>query len=138
MRRAVHETVFCRNNGNHGLRSRFARNSEIIEATSDHGATDLWMKSNPIDRRFSFHPIWTRKLQDLCRIAFLTVVFWLCSCDANLFGPESREIAGGYRLKRAENPNQFVLTISHEDGGLILAQDAPHPAEAIDGAWWRR
>jgi hypothetical protein len=48
------------------------------------------------------------------------VVVWLCSCDANLFGPESREIAGGYRLKRANNPNGFALTIPNEDGGLII------------------
>ena len=54
------------------------------------------MKSNQIDRRFSFRAIWSRKLA-LGPIAFLTVVVWLCSCDANLFGPESREIAGGYR-----------------------------------------
>jgi hypothetical protein len=108
------------NNGNHGLRSRFTRNSKIIELTTDHGATDLWMKSDQIDRRFSFRAIWSRKLQALGLIAFLTVVVWLCSCDANLFGPESREIAGGYRLKRANNLNEFALTIPNEDGGLII------------------
>jgi hypothetical protein len=61
-----------------------------------------------------------RKLQALGLIAFLTVVGWLCSCDANLFGPESREIAGGYRLKRANTLNEFALTIPNEDGGLII------------------
>ena len=108
------------NNGNHGLQSRFARNSKNIEFTTDHGATDLWMKSNQINCRFSFRTIWSRELQALGPIAFLTVVVWLCSCDANLFGPESREIAGGYRLKRANNPNGFALTIPNEDGGLII------------------
>lgn len=44
----------------------------------------------------------------------------LCSCEANLFDPESREIAGGYHLKRADEPNQFVLTIPNENGGLII------------------
>jgi hypothetical protein len=78
------------------------------------------MKSHQIDRRFSFRTIWSRKLQDLGPIAFLTVVVWLGSCDADLFGPESREIAGGYRLKRANNPNEFALTIPYEDGGLII------------------
>ena len=78
------------------------------------------MKSNQIDCRFSFCAIWSRKLQILGPIAFLAVVVWLCSCDANLFGPESREIAGGYRLKRANNPNEFALTIPNEDGGLII------------------
>jgi hypothetical protein len=99
-------------------RTRF--NSKIIELTTDHGATDLRMKSNQIDRRFSFRAIWSEKLQALGPIAFFTVVVWLCSCDANLFGPESREIAGGYRLKRANNPNEFALTIPNEDGGLII------------------
>jgi len=108
------------NNGNHGLQSRFARNAKIIELTTDHGATDPWMKSNQIDRRFSFRAIRSRKPQNLCPIALLTAVVWLCSCDANLFGPESREIAGGYRLKRVNNPNQFALTIPYEDGGLII------------------
>jgi len=87
---------------------------------TDHGATDPRMKSNQIDRRFSFRAIWSRELQNLRPIAFLTVVVWLCSCDANLFGPESREIAGGYRLKRAVNANEFALTIPNEDGGLII------------------
>ena len=50
------------NNGNHGLRSRFAGNSKIIELTTDRGATDLWMKSNQIARRFSFRAIWSAKL----------------------------------------------------------------------------
>jgi hypothetical protein len=97
-----------------------ARNSEIIEFTIDQGVTDLWMKSNQTGRRFSLRAIWSRKLQYLGTAAFLTVVIWLCSYDANLFGPESREIAGGYRLKRANNPNQFAMTIPYEDGGLII------------------
>jgi hypothetical protein len=94
--------------------------SKIIELRTDHGATDPRMKSNQIDRRFSFRAIWSRELQNLGPIAYLTVAVWLCSCDANLFGPESREIAGGYRLKRAGNPNEFALTIPNEDGGLII------------------
>ena len=108
------------NNGSHGLQSRFARNSKIIEFTTDHGATDLWMKSNQINCRFSLRAIWHRTLKDLAFITFLAVVVCLCSCDANLFGPESREIAAGYRLRRADNPNEFALTIPNEDGGLII------------------
>lgn len=65
--------------------------------------------------------IWSRDLiQNLCPVAFLTVFVCLCSCEGNLFGPESREIAGGYRLKRAGNPGQVALTIPNEDGGLII------------------
>jgi hypothetical protein len=78
------------------------------------------MKSNQINCRFSFRAVWRRTLKDLGPFAFLAVVVWLCSCDANLFGPESREIASGYRLKRVHNSNQFALTIPYEDGGLII------------------
>ena len=78
------------------------------------------MKSHQTDLRFSFRGVWSRKLQYLGPIVFLTFGVWLCSCDSNLFGPESREIAGGYRLKRVNNPNQFALTIPHEEGGLII------------------
>jgi hypothetical protein len=57
---------------------------------------------------------------NLSPVAFLTVFVCLCSCEANLFGPESREIAGGYRLKRADNHNRFALAIPNENGGLII------------------
>ena len=128
-----------RNNGDHGVRSSFARNSKIIEVTS-YRETDLLMKSNQIDRRFSFRAIWSRKLHDLGPIAFLAVVVWLCSCDANLFGPESREIAGGYRLKRVHNSNQFALTIPYEDGGLIIDEIGWHEplifARAFGSQYW--
>ena len=57
---------------------------------------------------------------NFCRIAFLAAFVCLSSCDSKLFGPDSREIAGGYRLKRVGNPNQFALTIPNESGGLII------------------
>jgi hypothetical protein len=60
------------------------------------------------------------------RIAFLPVFLFLCSCDANFFGPDSREVAGGYRLKRVGNPNQFALAIPHEAGGLIIDEIGWH------------
>jgi hypothetical protein len=44
-------------------------------------------------------------------MAFLAVVVCLCSCEANLFGPDLKEIAGGYRLKRGGDANQFALII---------------------------
>ena len=63
--------------------------------------------------------MWRRDLfQNFFGIAVVLVC--LCSCEANLFGPDSREIAGGYRLKRVGNPNQFALTIPNESGGLII------------------
>jgi hypothetical protein len=57
-----------------------------------------------------------------------------------LFGPESREIAGGYRLKRADNPNQFAMTIPYEDGGLIIDEIGWHEplifARALGSQYW--
>jgi len=58
--------------------------------------------------------------QDFYRIAFFGLLVCLCSCGANLFGPDLREIAGGYRLKRSSNPDQFALAIPYEEGGLII------------------
>ena len=55
-----------------------------------------------------------------CRCIALMAFVSLCSCDANFFGPDSREIAGGYRLKRSANPNQFSLITPHDSGGLII------------------
>jgi hypothetical protein len=55
---------------------------------------------------------------DFLRIA--AVAICLCSCEQDLFGPDSKEIAGGYRLKRSGSPNQFALTIPSESGGLII------------------
>jgi hypothetical protein len=54
------------------------------------------------------------------RIAFLATFLCLFSCDSEPFGSDSREIAGGYRLKRVGNPNQFALTIPYQSGGLII------------------
>jgi hypothetical protein len=79
------------------------------------------MKLDQTNRRFAFRAKWTRNLcQHFCHIVFLTVFVCLCSCEADLFGPESREIAGGYRLKLAGNPNQFALTIPYQSVGLIV------------------
>jgi hypothetical protein len=52
-------------------------------------------------------------------VAILAAFVCLSSCDA-LFGPDVREIAGGYRLKRAGNPSQLSLIAPHESGGLII------------------
>ena len=44
----------------------------------------------------------------------------LCSCGSKLFSPDARQIAGGYRLKRAGDPSQFSLITPYESGGLII------------------
>jgi len=43
----------------------------------------------------------------------------LCGCD-KLAGPELRELAGGYRLKRVPNSNDFALILPQGSGGLII------------------
>jgi len=55
-----------------------------------------------------------------CRIVLLPVFVVLCSCDANLFGPDSRELAGGYGLKRVSDSNQIALTIPNRGGGIVI------------------
>jgi hypothetical protein len=54
-----------------------------------------------------------------CRLAICVALTRLCACDA-LVGPESRELAGGYRLKRVAGSSEFALIIPHESGGLII------------------
>ena len=44
----------------------------------------------------------------------------VASCEFDPFGPDQRELAGGYRLKRADNSNEFALTIPYQGGGLIV------------------
>jgi hypothetical protein len=46
------------------------------------------------------------------------VLVCLCSCD-RLSAPESRELAGGYRLKRVGS-SDFAVIIPHGSGGLIV------------------
>ena len=42
----------------------------------------------------------------------------LCSCDLDLLGVDLKEIAGGYRLKRADG--QFALLVPRAIGGPII------------------
>ena len=53
------------------------------------------------------------------RLTICVALICFCACDA-LVGPESRELAGGYRLKRVRDSNDFALIIPHESGGLII------------------
>ena len=49
----------------------------------------------------------------------LAVCAGLYACG-DPFGPDSRELGGGYRLKRVGDSAQFALIIPHENGGLII------------------
>jgi hypothetical protein len=77
-------------------------------------------------------------LKDFYRIAALFLC--LCSCEANFFGPDSRELAGGYRLKRVGDSNQFALTIPNQSGGLIIDEIGWHKpfiiARASGSDYW--
>jgi hypothetical protein len=99
------------------------------------------MKSNRTNRRFSSQAIWSRYLlRTLYPVALVTVLVSFCSCNSNFFDRESKEIAGGYRLKRADNPNQFVLTTPNESGGLIIDEIGWHKpliiARASGSQYW--
>jgi hypothetical protein len=54
------------------------------------------------------------------RASLVALLVCLCSCDTDPFGPELREIAGGYRLKRAGDPREFAFLIPGQSGGLIV------------------
>jgi hypothetical protein len=54
------------------------------------------------------------------RLGVTALFVCLCSCDSSLFSPDTRQIAGGYRFKRAGNPSQFSLIAPYEGGGLII------------------
>ena len=56
---------------------------------------------------------------NLFRLLIIAAVFGYCSCE-RLAEPESRELAGGYRLKRVRGSNGFALIIPHETGGQIV------------------
>ena len=54
-----------------------------------------------------------------CRLVVLVALTCFCACEGFL-GPESRELAGGYRLKRVAGSTDFALIIADESGGLII------------------
>ena len=56
---------------------------------------------------------------NLFRLIIVAAVFGCCSCE-RLEDLESRELAGGYRLKRVRGSNGFALIIPHETGGQIV------------------
>jgi hypothetical protein len=79
-------------------------------------------------------------IHNSCRLAFLALFVCLCSCEANLFGPDLREIASDYRLKRVSNPSQFALLTPNDTGGLIIDEIGWHKpfivARASGSEYW--
>jgi hypothetical protein len=60
------------------------------------------------------------------RMALLILLPVLCSCDSKLFGPDSRELAGGYGLKRVDDSNQIALRIPNRSGGIVIDEIGWH------------
>jgi len=54
------------------------------------------------------------------RVVFLALFVCLWSCEGDLFGSDSKEVAHGYRLKRIGNPGQFALLAPYDTGGIII------------------
>lgn len=55
-------------------------------------------------------------LRLLTRLGVLIALTAVSACDKS----STREIGGGYRLKRTGDPVQFALMTPHENGGLII------------------
>ena len=76
--------------------------------------------------------------QILSRAALFMALVCLCSC--HLFSSDTREIGGGYRLKRDRKTNQFALLTPHESGGLIIDEIGWHApvimARATGSQYW--
>jgi hypothetical protein len=65
--------------------------------------------------------LWSDNLfHDFWRVAFLALLVCLCSCEADPFDRDSKQIAHGYRLKRMRSPSQFALLAPYDTGGLII------------------
>src|SRR4029453_10620635 len=54
------------------------------------------------------------------RVVILGLFVFLWSCERDLFGSDSKEIAHGYRLKRIGSPSQFALVAPYDTGGIII------------------
>jgi len=59
-------------------------------------------------------------LQGFWSVVYLGLFVFLWSCEGDLFGSDSKEIAHGYRLKRIGNPGQFALLAPYDTGGIII------------------
>src|SRR5215831_7519657 len=65
--------------------------------------------------------MWSNNLlRTFWRVAFLALFVSLCSCDADLFGSDAKQIAHGYRLKRIGVPGPYALLAPYDTGGLII------------------
>jgi len=43
-----------------------------------------------------------------------------CSCKPDIFSPDSKEIAGGYRLKQVDGSHGYALNRPQQEGGRII------------------
>jgi hypothetical protein len=110
----------------HGYRARRRRScqrhsSESLSATALHRKTKVSSFRTGRDSSLGYPKQCRSKnvFNTFCRLAIFVALICFCACDA-LVGPESRELAGGYRMKRVRHSSDFALIIPHESGGLII------------------
>ena len=77
-----------------------------------------------------------------CRVVLLGLFVCLWSCEGDLFGSDSKEIAHGYRLKRIGDPSQFALLAPYDTGGIIIDEIGWRKpfiiARAVGSQYWDR
>jgi hypothetical protein len=73
-------------------------------------------KKRPESRKETFGYL----LPGFGRVVSLGLFVFLWSCEGRLFDPGSKEIAHGYRLKRAGDPSEFALLAPYDTGGIII------------------
>jgi hypothetical protein len=77
-----------------------------------------------------------------CRVVILGLFVCLWSCERDLFGSDSKEIAHGYRLKRIGDPSQFALLAPYDTGGIIIDEIGWRKpfiiARAVGSEYWDR
>ena len=60
------------------------------------------------------------RFQNFWRVGLLALFAVFSSCDANFFGPESRQLAGGYGLKRVDDSKEIALIIPNKRGRIVI------------------
>jgi hypothetical protein len=76
------------------------------------------------------------------RVVILGLFVCLWSCERDLFGSDSKEIAHGYRLKRIGDPSRFALLAPYDTGGIIIDEIGWRKpfiiARAVGSEYWDR
>ena len=117
-----------------------SRDAAVIRLTTDHSSRARRTRQT---RRFIPTEMQCNNLfLSFCRVVILGLFVCLWSCDGDLFGSDSKEIAQGYRLKRIGNPSQFALLAPYDTGGIIIDEIGWRKpfiiARAVGSQYWDR